>query len=123
MDQKQKLITFTIKCLVLLMISGGVATKVLAKDVSVEELLRQLATEEMRPTQEYCDMATGLSQRFVEMVGERMKVSAFSIRLLSASAAGNVGCLIRVDTPKGPYSCRGGKIFSDGKDFWIGGDC
>lgn len=79
--------------------------------------------KEMKPTEQYCSKATGLSKGFAEMVARRMRVSVSSVELLSASSAGNLGCLIKVDTAKGPQSCLGGTVYSDGQDFWIGGYC
>jgi len=78
---------------------------------------------EMKPTENYCKKATGLSKGFSEMVGERMRVSVASVSLLSATSAGTSGCFIKVDTSKGPQSCMGGTVYSDGKAYWIGGYC
>lgn len=78
---------------------------------------------EMKPTEIYCNKATGLSKGFSEMVGWRMRVSVASVSLLSATPAGTSGCFIKVDTSKGPQSCTGGIVYSDGKAYWIGGDC
>ena len=78
---------------------------------------------EMKPTENYCHKATGLSKGFSEMVGERMRVSVASVSLLSATSAGTSGCFIKVDTSKGPQTCMGGTVYSDGKAYWIGGYC
>ena len=81
------------------------------------------AVTEMHPTERYCSKATGLSKGFVEMAATRMRVSVSSVSFLSASSAGSNGCNIRIDTPRGPQSCMGGTVYSDGRDFWIGGIC
>lgn len=75
------------------------------------------------PSGPYCTKATGLSQSFVEFVAEKIKVSVNSVRLIRASQDTYGSCAITVDTFKGPQRCVGASIYTDGKDFWIGGSC
>ena len=72
-----------------------------------------------------CSKATGLSKGLTEYIASRMRVPMSSVSLISASSSGSVsmGCMIRVDTAKGPQSCMGGTVHTDGKDYWIGGSC
>jgi hypothetical protein len=72
-----------------------------------------------------CSKATGLSKGLAEYIANRMRVSVNSISLIRASSSNSavMGCMITVDTPKGPQSCMGGTVHTDGKDYWIGGSC
>jgi len=79
--------------------------------------------KEMKPTEQWCSMATGISNGFAEFVAKSMRVSVRSVSFLWASSAGSSGCVISVDTSKGPQQCVGGTVYSDGIKFWINGDC
>ncbi len=79
--------------------------------------------KEMTPSGPYCSKATGLSKGFAEIVGSRMRVSVSSVSLLRASQDSYGSCAITVDTAKGPQSCVGASVYTDGKVFWIGGSC
>ena len=78
---------------------------------------------EMEPTKDYCSRATSLSEGFAEMVAKRLQVSVDSVRLIRAEPQRVSGCIITIDTPKGPQSCMGGTVFFDGREYWIGGYC
>jgi hypothetical protein len=78
---------------------------------------------EMTPTEDYCSRATSLSQGFAEMVAKRLQVSVDSVRLIRAEPMRVSGCVITMDTPVGPQSCQGGTVYSDGREYWIGGYC
>jgi hypothetical protein len=77
----------------------------------------------MEPSKDYCHKATGLSQAFAENVGSTIKVAVSSVKFLRAEAAGNYSCWVTVDTAKGPKSCGGAGVYSDGKDYWVHGGC
>lgn len=79
--------------------------------------------KEMIPTEQWCSQATGISQGFAEFVAKSMRVSVRSVSFLWATSAGSSGCIISIDTPKGPQQCVGGTVYSDGKNVWIHGDC
>ena len=71
-----------------------------------------------------CSKATGLSKGFAEYVASKMRVSMSSVSLIRASQDTYGGCSITVDTAKGPQSCVGATLYTDGKgDYWIGGSC
>jgi hypothetical protein len=81
-------------------------------------------TQEVKPPGQLCSKATGLSKGFAEYVGSRMKVAVSSVRLIRASADTYGGCAVTVDTAKGPQSCVGTTLYTDGKgDYWVGGTC
>jgi len=79
--------------------------------------------QEMKPTEKFCSKATALSQGLAEYIAGRMKVSVSSVRLIRAEGLNNGHCNITVDTAKGPQSCWAGSVYSNGKDFWVGGIC
>jgi hypothetical protein len=84
---------------------------------------RSSEIKEMKPPTQYCSKATDISKGFGQYVGSRMKVSVSSVRLISSYADSYGGCAITVDTAKGPQSCVGASVYSDGVDYWIGGSC
>jgi hypothetical protein len=77
----------------------------------------------LNPSGPFCSKATGLSKGFAEFVGGKMTVSVSSVSLLSASQDSYGSCAITVDTAKGPQRCVGATVYTNGKDFWIGGSC
>lgn len=81
--------------------------------------------KEMTPANRYCNRVTGVSKGFSEDAARRLRVSASSVTLLSSVANSSPvgGCWVRLDTPKGPQNCRATRVYSDGKDFWLGGVC
>jgi hypothetical protein len=79
--------------------------------------------KEVKPPGPYCSKASGLSKGFAEYVASKMKVSMSSVSLIRASQDTYGGCSITVDTAKGPQSCVGATLYTDGKDYWIGGSC
>jgi hypothetical protein len=80
--------------------------------------------KEVKPTNGLCSKATGISRGFGEYVGSKMKVSVSSVSLIRASDDPTFGgCQITVDTAKGPQSCGGATLYTDGKDYWVGGIC
>ena len=80
--------------------------------------------KEVKPTNGLCSKATGISKGFGEYVGSRMKVSVSSVNLIRASDDTLYGgCSITIDTAKGPQSCGGATLYTNGKDYWIGGIC
>lgn len=78
---------------------------------------------EVKPPGPYCSKASGISKGFGEYVASKMKVSMSSVSLIRASQDSYGGCAITVDTAKGPQSCVGATLYTDGKDYWIGGSC
>ena len=79
---------------------------------------------EVKSPGQLCAKATGLSKGFAEYVASKMKVSMSSVRLIRASQDNSGGCSITVDTAKGPQSCIGATLYTDGKgDYWIGDTC
>jgi hypothetical protein len=71
-----------------------------------------------------CSKATGLSKGFAEYAASKMRVSMSSVRLIRASQDSYGSCSVTVDTAKGPQSCVGATLYTDGKgDYWIGGSC
>lgn len=78
---------------------------------------------EVKPPGPYCSKASGLSKGFAEYVASKMRVSMSSVSLIRASQDTYGGCAITVDTAKGPQSCVGAILYTDGKDYWIGGSC
>ena len=81
----------------------------------------QAAVKQVEPAGPHCGKATGLSKGLAEDIAERKKVSTSSLSLLSSSPDPSSGCIIKVDTPRGPVQCRLVNLYSDGKDFWVGG--
>ena len=79
--------------------------------------------KQLDPSGPYCSKATGLSQGFAEFVAGKLKVSLNSVRLIRASQDSYGSCAITVDTFKGPQNCVGATVYTDGKDYWIGGSC
>lgn len=87
----------------------------------------QAASEvrEMTPVGDYCHKVTDISKGFAEDVARTMKVSVSSVRFIRSEGSANLGstCYIKIDTPKGPQACGAKIIYSDGKDYWVGGMC
>ena len=79
--------------------------------------------KEMKPTSKYCSKVTGLSQGFEEEIATKLRVSVSSVRFMRAYPDRLGGCDVTVDTPKGPITCSGLTVFTNGKDFWISGGC
>ena len=81
--------------------------------------------KEVKPTNGLCSKATGISKGFGEYVGSKMRVSVSSVSLIRASddTSGLGGCQITVDTAKGPQSCGGATLYTDGVVYWVGGIC
>lgn len=81
-------------------------------------------TTEVKSPGPLCPKATGLSKGFAEYVATTMRVSMSSVRLIRASEGPYERCSITVDTAKGPQSCVGATLYTNGKgDYWIGGSC
>jgi hypothetical protein len=83
----------------------------------------QAEIKEVKPAGPHCSKATGLSKGLAESIAERKKVSVGSLSLLRSSPDPSIGCIIKVDTPRGPVECMLVELYSDGKDFWVGGFC
>jgi hypothetical protein len=96
----------------ILIFTSGVSTFIFAE------------VREMKPSGPHCSNATGLSKGFAEYVATKMRVSMSSVRLIRATQDAYGSCAITVDTAKGPQSCAGATVYSDGKGvYWIGGSC
>ena len=81
-------------------------------------------TKEVKNPGALCSKATGLSKGFAEYVASKMRVAVRSVSLIRASQDSYGSCSITVDTAKGPQSCIGASLYTDGKrDYWIGGGC
>lgn len=91
--------------------------------LSIFSMIVFAEVREVKPPGPYCSKATGLSKGFAEYVATKMRVSMSTVRLIRASQDTYGGCSITVDTAKGPQSCVGATLYSDGKDYWIGGSC
>jgi hypothetical protein len=81
------------------------------------------AVKRMEPPEKFCSKATDISKRFSEFVASKMKVSISSVTFVRTTYISTMGCEVTVDTAKGPQSCVGVDVYSDGKDFWVGGTC
>ncbi|MBT8594397.1 hypothetical protein G6672_02755 [Polynucleobacter paneuropaeus] len=81
-------------------------------------------TKEVKTPGQLCAKASGLSKGFAEYVASKMRVAMSSVSLIRASQDSYGSCSITVDTAKGPQSCVGATLYTDGKgDYWIGGSC
>jgi hypothetical protein len=78
--------------------------------------------QRMEPDEKYCSKIIGLSAGLAEIIARDHKVAISSITFLRAEAYG-INCSVVVDTQKGPKSCSGVWVYSDGKEFWAGGGC
>jgi hypothetical protein len=83
----------------------------------------QAEVKKIEPARPHCSKATGISKGLAESIAERKRISVSSLSLLSSSPDPSSGCIIKVDTPKGPVQCMLADLYSDGKDFWVGGIC
>jgi hypothetical protein len=90
---------------------------------SIFPLIVFAEVKEVKPPGPYCSKASGISKGFGEYVASKMRVSMSSVRLIRASQDSYGGCAVTVDTAKGPQSCVGATLYTDGKDYWIGGSC
>lgn len=82
-----------------------------------------LRIREVKAINGQCLNANGLSKGFAEYVATRMRVSIASVSLIRASDDGLGGCSITIDTARGPQSCMGATLYTDGKNYWVGGIC
>ena len=82
-------------------------------------------TKQVKTPGQLCAKASGLSNGFAEYVATHMGVPVRSVSLIRALSNGPYGdCSVKVDTAKGPQSCAGAILFTDGKgEYWIGGNC
>jgi len=80
--------------------------------------------EEVNPTEGMCGKVTGIAQGTTEFIAKRKQVSVSSVRFMRSSwVGGHIKCTAIVDTPQGPIECHTIYLYSDGKDFWLGGAC
>jgi hypothetical protein len=80
--------------------------------------------EEMKQTEALCGKVTGIAQGTAEYIAKRKEVSVFSVRLIRTSWVGGwIGCSAKIDTAQGPIDCFATYLYSDGKEFWLGGIC
>jgi hypothetical protein len=93
----------------------------------VEAVASPAITTRVTPAGDLCYKASGLSVGFAEFVAGRMRVSYQSVSLIRADPdiLGTASaCSVTVDTAKGPQSCTGADLYTNGKgDYWIGGMC
>ena len=71
----------------------------------------------------HCYKAKGISIAFAIFIAEIAKVSLTDLTLKSSVPSGfGSNCVIKVDTPKGPVTCRSAELLTDGKgDYWVSG--
>jgi hypothetical protein len=71
-----------------------------------------------------CEKATGISTSLGVSIAENYKISAASVNFISTYLDKKYSmCYLKVDTSIGPKSCLVSHVFTDGKDFWVGGSC
>jgi hypothetical protein len=71
-----------------------------------------------------CEKATGMSESLGVSVAEWYKVPYSSIKFISTSLDKKYSmCYLKFDTSIGPKRCLVSRVFTDGKDFWVGGGC
>ena len=79
--------------------------------------------KEVRPAQNYCAKATRVSKSTAEDLASRKGISIRSLEFMKATPANPSGCWVTFDTPKGPQDCKVITVYSDGRDYWVGGMC
>jgi hypothetical protein len=78
---------------------------------------------QVQPAEAFCDRISSLSQGAAEYIASNLKVSISSIEVIRAHSAGNMGCSVLIDTPKGPQRCTLSSVYGRKGVYWASGIC
>ena len=88
--------------------------------VFISQCVFSQQAREIKPTNGLCSKASSISKGLAEYVASKKQISISSVKLIR-SFDYQFGCSIYLDTPKGPINCDNAQLYTDGKDYWVGG--